>query len=166
MPKLLQKVYLGAVMAVLVTTSANADQLPRRGSYAGKYTWTEQAKATEVDKGWMFTDAINQGVFINASGSGFLHGATVVCTSQGVIQDDQFRFSGNCAATDKDGDKAALKWACAKAGNRCAGSFEWISGTGKYVGLRGQSQFDGGVVGQGPLGPIEDSNWKGEWSLP
>jgi hypothetical protein len=153
-------------IALLAPVVASADQLAKRGSYSGRYLWTERAKVVEVDKGWMFTDAVQQGVFLNSNGSGFLHGATAVCTSQGVIQNDQFWFSGNCAATDKDGDKAVLKWACSKAGNRCAGAFDWMGGTGKYAGMRGQSQFDGGVLGQGPLGTMGDSNWKGEWALP
>ena len=154
------------LIVFLTPAGASADQLAKRGSYSGRFLWTEQAKTVEVDKGWMFTDAVNQGVFLNSAASGFLHGATAVCTSQGVIQSEQFWFSGNCAATDKDGDKAVLKWACSKSGSRCAGTFDWIGGTGKYAGMRGQSQFDGGVLGQGPLGSIGDSNWKGEWALP
>lgn len=155
-----------AAVVILAPLGSNADPLARRGTYSGKFMWTEQAKVVEVDKGWLYTDAVHQGIFLNSSGAGFLHGATAACTSQGTIQNDQFWFTGNCAATDRDGDKAVLKWACSKAGNRCAGTFDWVGGTGKYSGMKGQSQFDGGVLGQGPLGSIGDSNWKGEWSLP
>ena len=75
------------------------------------------------------------------------------------------------AAGDKDNDKALLKWSCSngsatKHSDRCEGTFDWIGGTGKYVGLRGHSVFDGAVTAQGPLGSIGDANWKGEWELP
>jgi hypothetical protein len=155
-----------AVGAILAATAADAQTLAKRGSYAGKFSWSEHATVVPVEKDHMYTDAVNQGQFLNAAGSGFLHGAVVVCTSQGAIHNDQFEFSGRCAATDKDGDKALLKWACSRGGDRCTGTFEWTGGTGKYVGMRGGSQFDGGVIGQGPLGTIGDSNWKGEWELP
>jgi len=158
-----------AVCAVIVSLApavACGEPVAKRGNYAGKYSFSEHVTVVPVEKDFMFTDAANQGLFSNAAGSGFLHGATIACTSQGIIQNDQFSFSGNCAATDKDGDKAVLKWACAKSGDRCVGTFDWIGGTGKYVGMRGRSQFDGGVVGQGPLGAIGDANWKGVWELP
>jgi hypothetical protein len=106
------------------------------------------------------------GEFLNSVGSGFLHGAAVVCTSQSRIQSDEFEFSRRCVATDEEGDKALLKWACSRGGDRCVGTFDWNGGTGKYAGMRGRSQFDGGVIGQGPLGSIGDANWKGEWELP
>ena len=82
------------------------------------------------------------------------------------LQKDHFSFSGYCTATDKDSDKALLKWTCSRDGDRCVGTFDWIGGTGKYAGMRGRSRFDGGALGQGPLGPIGDANWKGEWELP
>jgi hypothetical protein len=89
-----------------------------------------------------------------------------MCGSQGVVQNDQFSFSGYCIATDKEGDKAVLKWACTRGGDRCVGAFDWTGGTGKYVGIRGRSQFDGGQIAEGPLGAIGDSNFKGKWNLP
>lgn len=155
-----------AIGALLAPAAADAEALAKRGSYAGKYLWGEHATAVPIEKDHMYTDAVNQGQFLNAAGNGFLHGAIVVCTSQGRIQNDQFEFSGRCVATDKDGDKALLRWACARGGERCVGAFDWTGGTGKYAGMRGRSQFDGGVVGQGPLGSIGDANWKGDWELP
>jgi len=155
-----------ALGALLVPAAADAQPLAKRGSYAGKFIWAEHATVVPIEKDHMYTDAIHQGEFLNAAASGFLHGAAVVCTSQGHIQNDQFEFSGRCVATDKDGDKALLKWTCSRGGDRCVGTFDWNGGTGKYTGMRGRSQFDGGVIGQGPLGSIGDSNWKGEWELP
>ncbi len=152
--------------ALAVPLTSGAVDLPKRGTYSGKYSWSEHVTVVPVEKDYMFTDAVSQGLFFNAAGSGFLHAAVVSCTSQGVIQNDQFSFSGNCTATDKDGDRALLKWACTRGGDRCVGTFDWIGGTGKYVGIRGRSQFDGGQIGQGPLGAIGDANWKGEWQLP
>jgi len=155
-----------AIAALLLPLATAAEPLAKRGTYSGKYVWSERATAVPVEKSYLFTDAVNQGLFFNAAGSGFLHAAVVICTSQGTVQGEQFSFAGNCVATDKEGDKASLKWACSRGGDRCVGTFDWIGGTGKYAGLRGHSQFDGGQVGEGPLGPVGDANWKGEWQLP
>src|SRR5262245_47428414 len=154
------------VAALFFPLAAAAEQLAKRGTYSGKYVWSERGMVVPVEKNYLFTNAVNQGLFYNAGGSGFLHAAVVVCTSQGMVQGEQFSFSGNCTATDKEGDKALLKWQCNRQGDRCGGTFDWVGGTGKYAGLRGGNQFDGGQMGEGPLGPVGDSNWKGEWQLP
>jgi hypothetical protein len=160
-----------AVIGLLLPVGVRADQLPKSGTYSGRYSFSEHANVVPVEKDYLFTDAVNQGTFFNTQGGGFLHLATGACTSQGVIQNGQFAFSGYCAMTDKDNDKALLKWSCnngsaTKRSDRCEGTFDWIGGTGKYVGLRGHSVFDGAVTAQGPLGSIGDANWKGEWQLP
>ena len=57
-------------------------------------------------------------------------------------------YRGNCIITDKDGDRATLVWLCdAKLGERCDGPMEWVGGTGKYTGIKGNNTFNGGLVG-------------------
>lgn len=155
-----------AVIGLLVSAAESAEQLAKHGSYAGKLVWFEKGTIMPVEKDYFFKEAPQQGLFLNAAGGGFLHSAVFTCGSQGVVQNDQFSFSGYCIATDKEGDKAVLKWACARGGDRCVGAFDWVGGTGKYAGIRGHSQFDGGQIAEGPLGAIGDSNFKGEWNLP
>ena len=165
MPKL-TRMWVGCVaMTLLLPAIGSADQLAKKGSYSGKYFWSEHVNVFEIEKDHMYMNGVQQGVFFNNAGSGFLHAAVVACASQGIVKKDQYSFAGYCHLTDKDGDKALLQWACAQGGDRCVGTFDWIGGTGKYAGMRGRSQFDGGEIGSGPLGNIGDSNWKGEWQL-
>src|SRR4051812_39943647 len=107
------------IAALLFPFATGAEQLAKRGTYSGKYVWSEHGMAVPVEKDHLFTDAVNQGLFYNLAGKGFLHAAVVVCTSQGTVQGEQFSFSGNCTATDKEGDKAVLKWQCSRQGDRC-----------------------------------------------
>ena len=155
-----------AVMGLLMPAVGSAEQLAKHGSYTGKLVWFEKGTIMPVEKDYFFKEAPQQGLFLNAAGGGFLHSAVFTCGSQGYVQNDQFSFSGYCIATDKEGDKAVFKWACARGGDRCVGGFDWVSGTGKYSGIRGHSQFDAGQIAEGPLGAIGDSNLKGEWNLP
>ncbi len=72
--------------------------------------------------------------------------------------------SGNCAATDKDGDKAMWNWKCtACPGQGRAGEFRFTGGSGKYAGLKGRGTYqETNVLGTG-------NGWselKGEWALP
>jgi hypothetical protein len=72
--------------------------------------------------------------------------------------------SGDCAATDKDGDKAMWNWKCtACPGQGWAGEFRFTGGTGKYAGLKGRGTYqETNVLGTG-------NGWsvlKGDWELP
>ncbi|MFO1352064.1 MAG: hypothetical protein U1F68_15860 [Gammaproteobacteria bacterium] len=165
----LKKILTGCAVALFLPVIGGAEPLAKTGTYSGKFLWSEHDSIIEIEKDHMYLVGVQQGVFLNDAGSGFLHRAVGVCSVQGMIEKDKFTFSGYCHATDKDGDKAILQWACPppQSGDRCVGTFDWIGGTGKYAGIQGRSQFDGVNIGKGPLGDdVGDSNWKGEWKLP
>ena len=109
---------------------------------------------------------LERGPFINDAGNGFLHMAVVVCPGRGFIDNGRVEFSGYCSATDKDGDKAVLKWSCAATNGPCAGAFDFIAGTGKYQGIRGRASFEAVGLGQAATGPVGYANWKGDYELP
>jgi hypothetical protein len=146
---------------------ANAQQLQKRGTFSGKFAFYDHnVTVIPIEQDRMLYHAIGQGPFLNDGGSGFLHLAVVSCPGRGLIDKGKLEFSGYCLATDKDGDKAALRWSCTDSGGRCAGGFEWIAGTGKYAGIRGRSSFTAAGLGQAATGPVGYAEWKGEWELP
>lgn len=119
-----------------------------------------------IQQDCLIHQGIGQRPFLNDAGSGFPHLAVVSCPGRGLVDRGRLEFSGYRAATDRDVDKAVLKWSSTDSGGRCAGSLEWIEGTGTYNGLRGCNTFDAGALGQGATGPVGYANWKGEWNLP
>jgi hypothetical protein len=66
--------------------------------------------------------------------------------------------------TDKDGDKAFLVWrGKGTAPGSGAGTFEWSGGTGKFVGLQGNNNWRGSVIGKTGAFTVV---WEGDWRLP
>jgi hypothetical protein len=154
----------GLIAGGLISLACNAaDQLPKRGSYAGTFGWYFQGTVSGDDAHSVWGGA-GTGAFRNDAGSGFLHGALVVCTAAGVSRreghsDDR----GECVATDRDGDRAFATWKCTKCPS--IGEFQWTGGTGKYAGLKGRNSYQNNYAG--PAGsPAGWAAWKGEWELP
>jgi hypothetical protein len=147
-------------------TQAPAAELPKKGSYAGKFGFYANGKIHELDKGHiMFTGEFG-GAFFNDANGGFLHGASVVCPGVNDVFLDgrESRAMGYCVVTDMDGDKAFLSWEN-KGGPivRPGGTFTWMSGTGKYAGIKGSNTFDVTII---PNTPSGFAIWRGSYELP
>jgi hypothetical protein len=155
-----------ATCAVLVSGAvAAADPLPRRGELSGIFSWyVSNGQNLAVDKDHILWGGVASGPFLNQNGSGFLHGAAAACTFSGEFKKDTVTHnSGDCVATDADGDKVTLVWKC----TACPGSGEirWTSGTGKYAGIKGSGTFQQNDAG--PMGSnMGWSVWKAKWELP
>jgi hypothetical protein len=154
---------LGTI-ALVLTFGVNAAELPKRGSYQGVFAWHATGQPVEVEKDHVLWGDKATGSFRNDAGDGFLHAAVVVCTAAGEFKQGKvIHDSGNCVATDKDGDKAVLTWKCTSCPSETqTGEFQWTGGTGKYAGLKGRTTYQQTNVGPG----IGWSVWKGEWERP
>jgi len=145
--------------------SADAQQL-KRGSFSGivGYHYPMSQVAQVGDTHWIWGGMYN-GALRSEVGDGFLHRTSVVCTALGELKDgSMIHNSGDCAATDMDGNKAMWKWKCtACPGQGWAGEFQFTGGTGKYAGLKGGGTYQETNV------PGTGNGWsilKGEWELP
>jgi hypothetical protein len=158
--------WLAAVSAAAWAGEASA-QLAKRGTYSGKFAYYDHnVTVIPIEQDRLLYTGTGQGAFLNDAGGGFLHLAVVSCPGRGLVDKGRLEFGGYCMATDKDGDKAVLKWSCTDGGGRCTGSFDWVLGTGKYAGIKGRSSFDAGPLGQAASGPVGYANWRGDWELP
>jgi hypothetical protein len=161
--KLIFAIFAFAIGGIL-STPTEAQQLAKSGNYSAWFGWHSFGTLTDLGKGVMQWHGEFDGALRNDTGSGFMHDASVICPGATLIVAEHAYYRGNCILTDKDGDRATLVWLCdAKVGDRCDGPMEWVGGTGKYTGIKGNNTFDGGFVGAGPQGY---SLWKGEWQLP
>ena len=165
MDKITHVLASAALLALVLVQPAMAENLAKKGSFAGVFSWyISSGQTIEVAKDHLIWGGIASGPFRNDSGSGFLHGAAGVCTFAGEFRKEAVTHnSGDCVATDPDGDKVTMGWKCTSCPQ--AGDIWWTNGTGKYAGIKGKGTFTQTDAGP-PGGNSGWSTWKGQWELP
>jgi hypothetical protein len=153
---------LAAIACVLWCGARAEAQLAKQGTYAGNFGWYAVGKTVELEPGHEFFLGEYSGTFLNDAGQGFLHGTSWVCPGVNDRTPGGAQAHGYCTVTDEDGDKAFVIWQC-KGQPRCDGDFQWTGGTGKYMGLKGQTNFAGMPIGSTASGY---SRFQGNWQLP
>jgi len=155
-----------AALALLVAGGASAaDALPKTGTLSGMFGWHYSAgQDVVVDKDHVIWGGVVSGPFVADAGQGMLHGSAAVCTFSGEFRKDLVTHnSGDCVATDAEGDKVTLYWKCTKC--PASGDLLITSGTGKYAGIKGAGTFQ-----QNDAGPADSrsgwSVWKLKWERP
>jgi len=115
----------------------------------GEFGWFGVGKAYEIEKGHYYWVGEFSGTFFNDKGEGSLfHRAGVKCPAYNDLNFNTGKSSagGYCILTDQQGDQALCKWNNAGStanGSRNMGTFEYVSGTGKYKGISGSNSFAG-----------------------
>jgi len=115
----------------------------------GEFGWLGVGTAVEVEKGHFYWVGEFSGTFFNDKGEGSLfHLAGVKCPAwfDADFSTSSSKAGGYCIITDLDGDTATVIWQNAgdpNVGKRNPGTFEYISGTGKYQGISGKNTFFG-----------------------
>jgi hypothetical protein len=156
------------VSTTVLGATAEAQQLPKSGKYAGKYAShqvTEVAQTYELEKGHVFFLGRSQGVFFNDVADGFLDKTEVTCAlANDLVDGVTTALHGYCIVTDKDGDKAFLvHQGKGTAPGKIDGTFQWTGGTGKFTGIQGNNTYHVTGIGKNPASSIV---WEGEWRLP
>ena len=155
---------LALIAGLLTPPAAVSSDLPKRGSYSGVFGWHFVGEGDGA-QGSMVWGGVATGTFRNDSGTGFLHAALVKCTSAGTASKEwPLRDGGECVATDSDGDKLFATWRCTDCPTK--GEFQWLGGTGKYVGIKGRNSYTQTNASVPAGAPAGWSTWKGEWQLP
>ena len=115
----------------------------------GEFGWLGVGAAVEVEKGHYYWVGEFSGTFFNDKGPGsHFHLAGVKCPAwfDANYSTSSSKAGGYCIITDLDGDQATLTWQSRgdpNLGKDGPGTFEYISGTGKYVGISGKNTFNG-----------------------
>lgn len=155
-----------AALTLLVSGAVcAADHLPKKGTLSGIFGWHySSGQDIMVGNDHIIWGGVVSGPFVGDGGQGLLHGAAAVCTFSGEFRKDTVTHnSGDCVATDADGDKITFHWECTK----CPASGDLIltSGSGKYAGIKGSGTFQQNDAGQ--LGSNSGwSVWKASWERP
>jgi hypothetical protein len=150
---------------IMPCASIAQTEIAKSGTFSLWFGWHSFGTLTDLGKGAMEWHGEFDGALRNDAGSGFMHDASAVCPGATAILNGQAYYRGSCILTDKDGDRAVLVFQCnAKVADRCVDQLqEWVGGTGKYTGIKGNITLNAGFIGAGPQG---SSLWKGEWRLP
>lgn len=155
---------IALAIAVAYLPAVAAD-LPKRGSFNGKFGWSSTGQVHEIGPDRVFFLGGFSGTFFNDAGEGFLHGAAVWCPGVLDLRSGQGTGQGYCTAIDQEGDKAFLSWSCGT--YPCSNAdFDWIGGTGKYQGIRGRSKFGCSPATPIPGGSAGYCTWTARWELP
>ena len=115
----------------------------------GEFGWLGVGTAVEVEKGHFYWIGEFSGTFFNDKGEGSLfHHAGVKCPAwfDANFNTSSSAAGGYCIITDLDGDQATLTWQSTgdpNLGKDGPGTFEYISGTGKYQDISGKYTFSG-----------------------
>jgi hypothetical protein len=134
-----------AAAALGVVASAQGAEL----KVTGEFGWFGVGKAIEVEKGHFYWVGEFSGTFFNDKGEGSpLHRAGVKCPAwfDADFTNNRSKAGGYCVITDLDGDQITNSWQNAGTpgpGGKGPGTFEYISGTGKYKGISGKNTFVG-----------------------
>jgi hypothetical protein len=113
---------------------------------------TVQAVAAWQGQGRFYQTGKDQALFFGAFGgtlflqnqTGALDAAKLLCptTLELNLNDGTQSAEGRCIVTARSGDRAFARWRCTgKSLQGCTGKFELTGGTGKLLGITGESEF-------------------------
>jgi hypothetical protein len=129
-----------ALICVLAAFGAKAEEKAK-----GQFGWFGVGKTYEIDKGHYYWVGEFTGTFFNDKGEGAMfHKAGVKCPAFYEIDaNGKTNGGGYCVITDKDGDQAFCQWKNSGTSDYGPGTFQFVGGTGKYSGLKGDNTFVG-----------------------
>jgi hypothetical protein len=140
-------VVLGTGLLALSVAQANDWKV------TGEFGWFGVGKAYELEQGHFYWVGEFSGTFFNDKGPGSLfHRAGVKCPAffDADFNHKKSQAGGYCIITDTDGDQAVSTWQNQGDTVTAPGTFQYVSGTGKYKGISGGGTFVG----------VTQVNWK------
>jgi hypothetical protein len=132
------------VLVLLITfvPFSNA-QMAKEGSTSGRSTWITNFTLLPMGQERVQISYEGYGVSLSDTREGILHNASAYVVGsahsfKGRYEDD----SGFVRYTRPDGDQIFMTYKCAgEAGKTGKGTYTFVGGTGKFVGLQGSGEF-------------------------
>ena len=163
--------FLFVLLLLISTGPAIGEEIIKEGSGENTLVYTGTFKALPMEKERVQMNYEVFGVVPDAAPESPLYNATMHCLGslhavKGVYEND----SGLCSYTRPDGDLIFLDYkATGKMGGQGGkGTWTFVGGTGKYVGIQGSGEFDRlpgfRPSGKGTFQGINKS--RGQWKIP
>jgi hypothetical protein len=139
-----EAIFVIGLAAVLLAGPARIAVAAEEGAASALATWAGQGRLFQTgEKQALFVGAF-QGVLFIENGQGILHAARILCPGSMDVDlgtGDQ-KGEGRCIVTGRSGDRLFARWTCAGPHLRgCNGKFTLTGGTGKFLGITGESEF-------------------------
>ena len=166
----MRKIIIASILAIAVSVAFvpfSSAEMAKEGSTSGKTCWITKYNILPMGKGVVQINYEGWGVGQSDTGEGLLHNASGhviggLLAVKGVYKDD----SGMCSFTRPDGDQVFFTYKTSGvAGKTGKGTFTYVGGTGKFVGLQGGGEFTRHTLrppakGFGASFSVSKSNWK------
>lgn len=125
-------------------------------------TWQAQGLVTQVDKDQaMMVGALMGALFIDG-GHGQLDASTIICPGTIALNLNTGARSGQgrCVITDKEGDKIYAKWSSRGNEKGMKGPFNFVGGTGKFMGISGDNSWILRIAMRAMAGAVSDDSFQ------
>jgi hypothetical protein len=166
----MRKIIVASIMAIAVLMPfapfVNAE-MAKEGSTSDTSSWITHYTILAMGKGRVQINYEGYGINLSDTGEGILHNASAyVVGSLHVVKGRYEDDSGFIRYTRPDGDNIFMTYKCAgMAGKTGKGTFTFVGGTGKFVGIQGGGEFTRLTLrppakGVGASFNTSKSNWK------
>ncbi|MFZ0449301.1 MAG: hypothetical protein WAL98_08665 [Desulfatiglandaceae bacterium] len=142
--------------------------MAKEGSFSSRTDWIVKHNILPMGRGLAQVNYEGWGVCQSDTGEGLLHNASAhvvggLLVVKGVYKND----SGLISYTRPDGDQIFMTYICsAVVGKNAKGTFTYVGGTGKFVGIQGSCEFTRHML-QNPTKEFGASfaSGKGHWKI-
>lgn len=106
--------------------------------------WVGHGRIVPTGSNWVYFVGAFRGTIFVENDEGQLHAAPILCpgTLEVHVGSGAQRGEGRCVISRNDTDQIFARWTCSGThGVECRGPFELTSGTGRFSGIQGKSEF-------------------------
>ena len=128
----------------------------------GMATWQAQGLVTQIDNDQALMVGALMGALFIDGGHGQLDASSLLCPGTIVLNLNTGARSGQgrCVITDKDGDKIYAKWSSRGNEKGMKGPFNFVGGTGKFMGISGDNSWVLRIAMRAMAGAVSDDSFQ------
>ncbi|UCE64275.1 MAG: hypothetical protein JSU59_03790 [Nitrospirota bacterium] len=125
-------------------------------------TWQAQGLVTQIDKDQALMVGALMGALFIDGGHGKLDASSLLCPGTIVLNLNTGARSGQgrCVITDKEGDKIYAKWSSRGNEKGMKGPFNFVGGTGKFMGISGDNSWILRIAMRAMAGAVSDDSFQ------
>jgi hypothetical protein len=166
----MKRMLLASILALAVSVAFvpfSSSEMAKEGTTSGTTYWITNFTMLPMGQEILQINYEGWGVAVSDTGEGLLHNASAhvvggLLSVKGVYEND----SGLCSLTRPDGDQIFLTYKTSgESGKSGKGTFTYVGGTGKFVGIQGSGEFTRHMLrpptkGYGASLSVTKSQWK------
>lgn len=150
------------VALFLAVFFAGTQALAEERTVKAMATWQAQGLVTQVDKDQALMVGALMGALFIDGGHGQLDASALLCPGSIVLNLNTGARSGQgrCVITDKEGDKIYAKWSSRGNEKGMKGPFNFVGGTGKFMGISGENSWILRIAMRAMAGAVSDDSFQ------